>query len=100
MSDKFKAITVFVRVIGLYETISIIVGVPAMIALIINIWYSLTNSQQIVTVIVSVIILAAIGLFIYSQTRKRLYRIPNILHQMHKAGIRPEFDPFILHKTP
>jgi len=84
VSNKFKAITVVVQVIGLYETISIIVGVPAMIALIINIWYSLTNSQQIVTVIVSVIILAAIGLFIYSQTRKRLYRIPNILHQMHK----------------
>lgn len=84
MSNTFKAITVVVQVIGLYETISIIVGVPAMIVLIINIWHSLTNSQQIVAVIVSVIILVAIGLFIYGQVKKRLYRIPEILHQMHK----------------
>lgn len=88
MSNKFKAITVVVQVIGLYETISIVVGVPAMIVLIINIWRSLTNSQQIVVVIVSVIILAAIGLFIYSQIRKRLYRIPEILHQMHKRTLQ------------
>ena len=48
MSNKFKAITVVVQVVGLYKTISIIVGVPAMIAIIINIWHSFTNDQQIV----------------------------------------------------
>jgi len=84
VSNIFKAITVVVRVIGLYEIISIIIGVPAIILLVINIWHSLTNSQQIVAIIVSVIILAAIGLFIYSQIRKRLYRIPKVLHQMYK----------------
>lgn len=84
MSNKFKAIKVAVQAIGLYETISIIIAVPAVITLIINIWHSLTNNQQIIVVIVSILILAAIGLFIYSQIKKRFYRIPNILHQMHK----------------
>lgn len=84
MSNKFKAIAVVVQVIGLYEAISIIVGVPAMVTLIINIWHSLTNNQQIIVVIVSILILMAIGLFIYGQIKKRLYRIPKILHQMHE----------------
>jgi len=45
VSNKFRAITVVVQVVGLYETISIIFGVPAMIALSINIWHSLINDQ-------------------------------------------------------
>jgi len=88
VSNKFKAITVVVQVIGLYETISVIVGVPALITLIINIWHSLTNTQQIILVTVTTLILVAIGLFIYGQVKKRLYRIPEILHQMHKRTLQ------------
>ena len=87
MSNRFKTVTAVVQAIGLYETISVIIGVPAMITLIINIWRSLTQNQQIVVVVVSILILAAIGLFISSQIKKRLYRIPKILYQMHKRTL-------------
>jgi hypothetical protein len=87
VSNKFKAIAGVVQAIGLYEIISIIIGVPSVIVLIIDIWHSLSRNRQIIAVIVIILILSGVGLFISSQIKKRLYRIPKILHQMHKRTL-------------
>ena len=83
MSNKYRIISAVVQTIGLGETISIIIGVPAMITLIVNIWHSLNTNQQIIIAIAGSVILVAIIVFIYSQIKKVLYKIPKILHQMH-----------------
>lgn len=83
MSNKYRTIPAVVQTIGLGETISIIIGVPAMIILIVNIWHSLNTNQQVTIVIAGSVILVAIMVFIYSQIRKVLYKIPKILHQLH-----------------
>lgn len=68
---------------GLSKFISIIIGVPAMISFIYVIWHSLSVNQQIATVICLGIVILAIGLFIYGETRRILCLIPNILYRMH-----------------
>ncbi|MBA7499446.1 hypothetical protein ES704_02190 [subsurface metagenome] len=83
MSNKYRVIPAVVQTIGLGETISIIIGVPAMITMVANIWHSLSTNQQIIVAISGTVIFVAVGLFIYGQLRKALYVIPKILHQMH-----------------
>lgn len=83
MSNKYRIIPAVVQTIGLGETISIIIGVPAMITMIANIWHSLSTNQQIIVAILGTVILVAVGWFIYSRLRKVLYVIPKILYQMH-----------------
>lgn len=82
-NKKYNLVWATIQTIGIPQILAYIIGVPAMITGILVVWHSLSTSFQITLGVSSGLVLLAIGLFIYGQTRKVLYNIPNILHQMH-----------------
>ncbi|MHB8085240.1 MAG: hypothetical protein ACYDHZ_05410 [Dehalococcoidia bacterium] len=68
--------------IGIPEFIAFIVGAPTVVAVIATIWNALSLQQQIIVAICGILIIGALGLFIYGHTRKVLYKIPSLLYQM------------------
>lgn len=83
MNEKPIWIRILVDTIGIPSIIAFIVGVPALITLVISIWGVLSWNRQIIVGITSGLILIAITLFIYGQTRKILYKIPHLLLKRH-----------------
>lgn len=82
MAKKPNWVQILLETLGLPEFIAFVLGVPAMITFISVIWDSLSLKQQIVVSVCVCLILLAVALFIYGQTRKVLYVIPTLLHEM------------------
>lgn len=83
MDKKPNWFQLLANTIGLQSLVAFVIGVPSMIALVIAIWAALDPNRKIIAGLSSGLILFSICLFIYGQTRKRLYIIPNLLYKMH-----------------
>jgi len=81
--DKSPVWWGFIRdTIGIPGFLGFIVGIPAMIGFIITIWDALSNEKRILVCSCALLILVAVGLYIWGRTRKVLYKIPLLLYQM------------------
>jgi hypothetical protein len=83
MDKKLNWLQTITQYIGLSEIIAFIIGVPAMITLVATVWHKLSLEQQIIVGIMSGLIVVVVVLFIYAQTRKILYIIPDLLYKRH-----------------
>ena len=68
--------------VGIPTIVAIVLGVPAMIVLIVDIWQVMSLSQQIVAGVSCSVIALAVALFVWGRIKKKLYAIPPILTQM------------------
>lgn len=82
MGKKPIWVQVLFETVGLFQLVAFALGVPAMIAFTSVIWHSLSPNQQILATVFVCLIVLAVALFIYGQTRKALYVIPTLLYQM------------------
>jgi hypothetical protein len=81
MNKKLNWLNNVTQNIGLLEIIPIILGVPPIVIIIITIWHNLSFDEKIIVSIMSGLIVIAIFIFVYSQKRKILYKIPNLLYE-------------------
>lgn len=72
--------------IGIPSLLALLLGVPAMIAFIVQIWSALSQGQRSITVACIVLIIIAIGLFVYGQVRRELMVIPRIIYRMSERA--------------
>jgi len=87
MDKKPMWLQILTTTIDLFSIVAIIIGVSTMIASIYTVWHALTFHEQIIAVTTGSLFTMAVILFIYGQTRKKLYVIPNLLLNIHKRGI-------------
>jgi len=81
--DKSPIWWQFIRdTIGIPVVFGFVVGIPAMIGFVITIWDALSNEKRILVCFCALLILIAVGLYIWGRTRKVLYKIPPLLYQM------------------
>jgi hypothetical protein len=83
MDEKSRFLRILTQTIGIPQIITIIIGVPAMIVFLQSIWQALTFSHRVIAITSGCVLLAMVILFVYFQTRKRLYIIPDLLYKMH-----------------
>jgi hypothetical protein len=83
MDKKPYWLHILTETIGIPQIIAILIGVPTMTIFVWSIWQSLTLSHQIIAVTSGCAIMLVISLFIYGQTRKILYVIPDLLYKMN-----------------
>ena len=83
MDKTSRFLRILNETVGIPPIIAFIFGVPAMSVCIWAIWQALTPSHKIIAAISGFILVAMVILFVYFQTRKKLYVIPNLLYKMH-----------------
>jgi len=69
--------------IGIPALATFIIGVPAMILFILSIWNALTLSHKIMACTSGLIFIIAVIWFVYSQTKKKFYILPNLLYKKY-----------------
>ena len=87
MYTKPTWVRILTETIGIPQIITFIIGVPAMIGFICVIWQALSFSHQVIAVILGIVVLVAIILFVYFQTKKKLYVIPKLILKIHQRTI-------------
>jgi hypothetical protein len=87
MDKKPMWLQVLTTTTNLFSIGAIIIGMSTMIAAIYTVWHALTFKEQIIVAVAGSFFMIAVILFIWGQTRKVLYTIPDLLLNIHKRGI-------------
>lgn len=75
-----------VSAIGFPSLFALLLGVPAMIGFVTQVWSALSPNQRALSVTCIVLVIVAIGIFVYGQVRRELMVIPRIIYRMSERA--------------
>jgi len=77
-----RATVRLVNTVGLPSLLALLVGVPALVGFVIAIWKALSDDERAIAIACIVLVVIAVVIFIYGQTRRELMIIPKIIYRM------------------
>ncbi len=75
-----------VNTIGIPSLVALLLGVPAMIGFVTQIWGAISQPQRSIAVACMVLVIIAIGIFVYGQTKRELMVIPKLIYRMSERA--------------